>query len=159
MARIINNIFKIARMEAGLTQEDACGDLGIRDTTTLSRYENDVVIPSDEMVSKMVKAYKAKWLGYMYLSEYTNVGKHILPPLILEELGLLVLKFQKEYSDIEAVKKEMIEVACDGKVNDYEVLSWERSMKEVKELASASMSLLFRKEKASQGCSLERAIC
>ena len=158
MAKKINNIFKIARLEAGLTQEDACGELGIKDTTTLSRYENDVVIPSDEIVNKMVKLYSARWLGYMYLSEYTNIGRSILPPLLLEELGLLVLKFQKEYTDINLIKDEMIEVACDGEITVDEKLVWKRSMKEVKELASASMSLLFKKEKPSQDGRLVRAI-
>ncbi len=158
MAKQVNNVFKIARQEASLKQEDAIQQLGIKDSTTLSRYENDVTIPPDEIVAKMIQVYNAPWLGYMYLQQYTNVGKKILPQLVLGDFGLTVLKFQKEFSDINLVKSEMIDIACDGEVGVDEKQRWNVAMKEVKELIGAGISLLLKKEKPSQGCNLERAL-
>ena len=157
MVKTINNIFKIARTEANLTQEVACFKLGIKEVGTLSRYENDVIIPSDEIVNKMVNHYHAKWLGYAYLQQYTKVGRDVLPPLTLEDLGLSVLKFQKEFTDIKKIQPDIIEIACDGIVGQDEAIRWDGTMKEIKDLISASISLLLKKERPSQECNLERA--
>lgn len=142
-------IFKLGREEAGLTQEKASELLGIS-TRQLTRYENLEVIPDDLIVFKMMKIYKAEWLGYVYLQQFNNVGKVILPEITFEDIGLSLLKFFKEHSDIEDIKSEMIDIACDGVIDADEKPIWEnKSKKELKELVSATLGLLLRKEKGS----------
>ena len=56
------NYYKISRETAGYTQEQAAERLDIS-VRSLSAYENDEIIPPDDLVEKMVKLYNTKILG------------------------------------------------------------------------------------------------
>ena len=150
-----------ARKERGLTQEQACFEVGIADTSTLSKWETGKEIPSEKMVLKIVQAYDEPLLGYIYLHECTGIGQLVLPPIVYTDLDNLALRFQKEYNDIKTVQMDMIAIACDGIVEDQEEERWLDIQKEITDLASVSLSLIIRsfmeRKKHPQGCNLVSA--
>ncbi|KNF08095.1 putative prophage lambdaCh01, transcriptional regulator [Gottschalkia purinilytica] len=147
-------IYKIAREKSGLTQEEVIerlAELNIKlSTRQLSRYENEELIPTSYLVSRLMKIYNAEWLGYMHLQLKDDVGRILLPPVSFEDLGITVLKFQKEYGDIKEIEQLMIKMACDNKIDDTERQEWDQKVKkEVRELVSASLAVVYREEENS----------
>lgn len=160
MKKEYGNIFKLARQEAGLTQEVACGLLLIKDRTTLSRYENDQVIPNDELVYEMMNVYRAKWLGYEYFRLYTKIGRAIFPPIFRRKVGHLTLMFKKERDDLIDIERDLVRMTYDDVITEDEEEEWRSSTKEIQDVVAAGMSLLLVdiEKEPSQGCNLERAI-
>lgn len=150
-----------ARREHRLSQSDACELIGIADASTLSKFENGVKVPSEDIVVRMVQVYEDPFIGYMYLRECTSIGRMLLPDIITSELDNLTLRFQKEYNDILKIQTDMIEIACDNEVNDYEEERWKQVQKEIADLASVSLPLVIKSfitnKKPSQGGHLVRA--
>lgn len=149
------NIYKSARLYAGISQEKAAELLYIS-TRSLCDYENGRSIPSDEVVCRMIEVYNAPWLGYMHLKHSTEVGRKYLPDISFTDLARAVLRFQKEVGDLKEVNGELIEIACDGQISEHEKPTWQKVAKEIKEVVSAAFAILFaegQKEKA-----LERAV-
>ena len=150
-----------ARKEHRLSQQEACECIGISDPSTLSKFENGVKVPSEEIVVRMVEVYQDPFIGYMYLRECTSVGRMLLPDIITSDLDNLTLRFQKEYNDILKIRTDMIEIACDNVVHEYEEERWLEVRKEIAELASVSLPLVIKSfiqnKKPSQGGNLVRA--
>lgn len=138
------NVYKTARETAGLTQEKS-SDLLFISVRSLADYEAGRTIPGDDVVCKMIEVYSSIKLAYLHLKYSTAVGRRYLPDIILDDLPLSVIRFQKEYQDVSTVHKDMIEVACDGKIEEYEVPKWQKIKKEISDIASAAMSLMFVK--------------
>lgn len=147
-----------ARKERRLSQSDACELLGISDASTLSKIENGIKIPSEEVVERMITIYDDPFIGYMYLRECNPIGRLLLPDIITSELDNLTLRFQKEYNDILKVQTDMIEIACDNEVSIHEIERWSQIQKELAELASVSLPLVIKSfiknKKPSQGGNL-----
>lgn len=147
----------IARKNKKLTQEQVCLKVDIAEPAMLSRWENAKEIPSENMFEKLQTLYEDPYLDYLYL-RCTPSGRRVLPNIERRDLGNSVLLLQKEHTDINRVKDTMIEIACDGQIDEHEQANWEKSMKEVDELASACMALRFiQNKKPLQGCNLEKA--
>ncbi|WP_099192272.1 helix-turn-helix domain-containing protein [Tepidibacter mesophilus] len=146
------NIYKKAREIAGLTQESVIellkDEISLR---TLQYYESGERIPSSTRVKQLVKLYNAEWLGYMHLQQNDDLGKIVLPSIDLNTLSLSVLNFQKEYTDIDDIKKRMVEIACDNKIDEHEEEEWNDVKKEINELISAAFSLYLIKSKNLDG--------
>lgn len=141
------NIYKKARVDAKLTREEAVELLHVS-IRSLADYESGKTIPGCEVVCLMAEAYRADWLGYKHLKYSTEVGKRYLPELELTDLARSVLKLQKEVSDVTQINGKMIEVACDGVVEEHETEKWQKVQKEISEMAAAAMAVLFhQKEK------------
>lgn len=148
------NIYKIARKSAGLTQIQAAELINVS-VRSLADYETGKTIPPDDVVAAMVEAYQAPWLAYQHLKESSELGRRYLPDIDFSDLARAVLRFQKEVGDLKEVNGELIEIACDGQISEHEKPTWQKVAKEIKEVVSAAFAILFaegQKEKA-----LERA--
>ena len=147
-----------ARKEHKLSQSDACELIGIADTSTLSKFENGIKIPSEDVVVKMVEVYEEPYIGYMYLKECTKVGEMLLPNVLLAELDNLALNFQNEFEDVSSVRREIIAIARDNLIDEGEKSRWEDVIqKEISELLSVLIPLRiknFNTKKPSQGGNL-----
>lgn len=144
------NIYKIARKSAGLTQIQAAEAINVS-VRSLADYETGVTIPPDDVVCRMIEAYRAPWLGYEHLKYSTAVGQKYLPDIKFSDLARAVLRFQKEVKDLESVDRTLIEIACDGEVDETEKPKWREVTKEVEDVVSAALAILFtetQKEKA-----------
>ncbi|AFK87444.1 MULTISPECIES: helix-turn-helix domain-containing protein [Thermoanaerobacterium] len=142
MNKYCTNIYKEDRKASGLTQEQAAELLHIS-TRSLIDYETNRTIPPDDVVCNMVEIYKAPWLGYKHLKQYTKVGQKYLPDLNLTILPESVLTLQSETDDLEIVKKDMIKIAADGVVDETEKDRWQRVTKEISEMAGAALAVIF----------------
>lgn len=156
MSSKVLTIYRIGREEAKLTQIEAAEKLEIS-TRQLSRFENLETIPDSHIVSRMVKVYDAEWLGYKHLKEFDDVGRMILPNVKFENVGLGTLQFFKEHSDIEDIKTNIIEIVCDGVIDDDEKEEWSEYEKAIEELAGASLALRYAKRKSPSELELQKA--
>lgn len=151
----------IARKKRGISQAEACEVIGVSDPSTLSKWENGVVAPSEEMIIKIMAAYDEPIIGYVYLRECTKIGKLLLPEVLLSDLDNLALNFQNEFEDVKEVRREILEIARDSVVDEYEMPRWIQIRQEVEELIGVLLPLMIRnfaKNKTpSQGGNLVRA--
>ena len=142
MRRYCGTIYKQAREQAGLTQEQASYLLPIP-VRTLSSYENGSLAPSGELVCRMIEVYDAKWLWYSHLKNNDPVGKEFLPEANLGRLSTSVLRLQKEMADVNKINDSVVTIACDDKVSEHEKEEWKTIDKEVGELMSACIALMI----------------
>lgn len=144
------NIYKTARLMAGITQEQAAELLYIS-VRSLAEYEAGRTIPSCETVCRMIEVYDTHWLGYEHLKKSTEVGRRYLPDIEFTDLARSVLRLQKEVADVHNINNDMIMVACDGLVQEHEKETWKHVTKEVLEMAAAALAVVFsQKEKIAQ---------
>jgi len=142
MKRYCENIYKSARRNAGMTQEQAAEQLYIS-VRSLAEYEAGRTIPPDDVVCRMVEVYKAKHLAYLHLKQSTEVGRRFLPELHILDLPRSVLKLQKEVKDVTDINHHMVDVACDGMVEEHEHGIWQSIEKELMEMIGAGLSVVF----------------
>lgn len=138
------NIYQIARESAGLTQERACELLDIS-VDSVRAYEGGKRVPPDRVVIKMIEIYNAQYLAYQHLKTSAEVGQKYLPNIEIKELPIAMLRLQKEVSDFIKLKDEMIEITCDGIIDDKEKPRWDKIMKELDDVVEAIMALKFAK--------------
>ncbi|NLU53428.1 MAG: transcriptional regulator [Clostridiaceae bacterium] len=136
------NIYKSARKNAGLTQEEAAEQLFIS-VRSLTEYESGRTTPPDDVVCRMVEIYKAKYLAYLHLKNSTEVGRRFLPDLHIMDLPRSVLRLQKEVKDVTDIHPEIVDVACDGTIEEHEQKTWQDIEKELLEMVGAGLSVVF----------------
>lgn len=142
MRENFTNIYKSARRDAGLTQEEAAERLYVS-VRSIAEYEAGRTTPPDDVVCRMVEAYKAKHLAYLHLKNSTEVGRRFLPELHILDLPRSVLKLQKEVKDVTDINHHMVEVVCDGMVEEHEHETWQNIEKELMEMVGAGLSVVF----------------
>jgi transcriptional regulator with XRE-family HTH domain len=136
------NIYRLARDAAKISRYDAAESLHVS-VRSLVDYETGHTTPPDDVVCLMVQTYRTPWLAYHHLQTSTEVGRRYLPRLDLTDLARCVLRFQKEVGDIDTIKGEMVELACDGAIETSETTRWATVTREIQELAGAALSVVF----------------
>lgn len=144
MAQHYRNIYQIARESTGLTQEKASEYLDIS-VDSLRAYEGDKRIPPDRIVIKMIEVYDTQYLAFQHLKTSDEVGKAYLPNIEIKDLPAAILRLQKEVNDFIKLRDEMIDITCDGVIDEHEKERWEVIMKEINDIADAIMALRFAK--------------
>ena len=76
MSNNCENLYKVCRVSAGLTQEQAAELLAIA-PQTLSDYERDQARVPDDTVAKMAETYNAPLIAYYYLRRFSPLGKYL----------------------------------------------------------------------------------
>lgn len=94
----------------------------------------------------MIETYKTPWLAYEHARYSSDVVAEYFPALDLTDIARSVLRFQKEIGDIKKINPDMIDIASDGVIEEHEEERWIKVEKEVSEVASASLRLLFSKQ-------------
>jgi len=141
MRKYCGYIYKQAREQAGLTQEQASTLLPIP-VRTLSAYENGALLPSSELVCRMIDIYDCKWLWYLHLKLNNPLGKRYLPDVKLGRLSANVLMLQKEMKDVLNANDSVVSIACDDAIEEHELNDWKEVCKEIEELMGACVALL-----------------
>lgn len=142
MKRMCRNIYKAARHNTDLTQEQAAEMLNVS-PRSLSDYEQGRTIPNDDIVCKMIEIYGTDWLAYEHLKQSTEIGKRFLPDIDFTDLAKSVLRLQKEVRDLETVNNDMIDIACDGIIEEHETRKWQNVVKEINEMVGAALAVVF----------------
>ncbi len=128
-----------ARHCAGLTRECASEILGIA-PRTLAYYEGGRDIP-DEIIAKMVMAYKSPELGYHYLSNDLETGRLILPRLEAAGISSSALRLRVVMRRATAVIELIEEICQDDVITADEGEPFQRCAAPIKELAAACMGI------------------
>lgn len=144
MVQQYRNIYQIARESTGLTQEKASEYLDIS-VDSLRAYEGDKRTPPDHVVIKMIEVYDTQYLAYQHMRTRDDVGKSFLPNVEIKDLPAAMLRLQKEVNDFIKLRDEMIDITCDGVIDENEKERWNIILKELNDVADAIMTLRFAK--------------
>lgn len=134
------NIYKNARLRAGLKREPAAEELHI-DVRTLDKYEAFNGKAPDDVVKNMCILYGNRYLAYQHMKK-SPLGE-FLPELTEESFKGATLSVVNSFYDLEIALKGIIKIASDGEVNESEKEEWEQHKAELKNLASSILSLLL----------------
>ncbi|MHC1723018.1 MAG: helix-turn-helix domain-containing protein [Aminipila sp.] len=138
------NIYQIARESKGMTQEKAAELLNIS-VESMRAYEGDKRVPPDKVVIRMIEVYETQYLAYQHLKTSAEVGQTYLPQVELKDLPTAMLRLQKEVTDFIKCKDELIDITCDGVIDDSEKPRFQEILKELDDITVAIYSLKFAK--------------
>ena len=140
------NIYKNARIAAGLTQERWAEHLGVS-ADSVRKYESGERMPGDDVVLTMAEVSGQLILPYWHLTRKSRVAAAILPELD-QELGLpeAVLSLLIQVDDFrEQGLQKLLRIAADGKIDSSESQDFDTAMAQLLRLVSAAMALGFAK--------------
>lgn len=140
------NIYKNARVAAGLTQERWAEHIGVS-PDSVRKYEGGDMLPSDDVVLTMAEVSGQLILPYWHLTRKSRVAAAILPELDREPglpeavLGLLI-----EIDDFrEDGLQKLLRIAADGKIDEGETQIYNQAIQQLSGLISRAMALGFAK--------------
>lgn len=149
------------RRKRHLSQDAVCELIGVADASTLSKWENGVVAPNQQVVIKLMTLYNNPMIGLLYLTEWNEVGSTILSDVLLTDQKDLALSFQTNYEDISNVRREILNFAIDGMVNEDKASIWGECKKQINKFLGVLLPLylvIFNENKMPlQGGNLVRA--
>ena len=146
MKTYCKNIYKLCR-EAAWTNQDVAADLLGVSIRSLSDYETGKTIPPEDVVCRMVEIYNSPILAYMHLKTNNEVGRRFLPEIRVDNLSEAVLRLQMNKHSLDSIEPQIVQIACDGIIDENEIPIWTQVRTEMEQMASSVMSLLFIPEK------------
>lgn len=140
------NIYKKARMTAGLTQERAAELLDIS-TRSLADYEAGVRMPSNWLVDSMVTVYNTQILAVQHLRNSAQAARDLIPEvdaMRLPEAVLTLVDAIYDFAD-DRLDRELIDIARDGVISPDERERFDRVVQKIKAITAASMVVVCAK--------------
>ena len=141
------NIYKKARMAAGITQERAAELLDIS-TRSLADYEAGVRMPSNGLVDSMVTVYNTQILAVQHLRNSAQAARDLIPEvdaMRLPEAVLTLVDAIYDFAD-DRLDRELIDIARDGVISPDERERFDRVVQEIKAITAASMVVVCAKK-------------
>lgn len=138
------NIYKIARRNAGITQEAAAEQLGIS-VESVRAYETGQRIPPNHVVSRMVICYDAQRLAVQHVNLHDELASSIIPviqPRTLMESVVRLCNRLNRFSSRHSVER-LLEIAEDGRIDEQERAEFDAIVAELKALVQCGMELRF----------------
>ena len=140
------NIYKTARINANLTQEQGSELLNVS-VRTLSDYENSKYKVPDDLVVAMTEKYYASWLPIMHLK---NVAIGIsLEDVTFRELSGSTIGFQSSLGHIQDVLRHLIDVVSDDEIDESEVKTVQRIQDKLFDLLISTLNLIVSLQEKS----------
>lgn len=141
------NIYKKARMAAGITQEAAVPMLDVS-VESLRAYETGLRIPPNDVVELMTIAYHNQALGLYHLRESGAAAREILPevpdrplPEAVLRLCNLIFAFADKHRD-----RQLMQIAEDGRIDEGERELFDEIVGgELRELVEAALAVRYAK--------------
>lgn len=143
MDKDVRNIYKNARITAGLTQERWSEVLGIS-VDVVRKYEGDVVLPSDEVVLRMSEVAGQQIVCYWHLLHKSRCAGSVLPEVRLRSLPEAVLTLLVRLDDFSrGGLQDLKRLAADGKISSEEVIAYGEALAQLREVISAAYELEY----------------
>ena len=137
------NIYRNARITAGLTQERWSEVLGIS-VDVVRKYEGDVVLPSDEVVLRMSEVAGQQIVCYWHLLHKSRCAGSVLPEVRLRSLPEAVLTLLVRLDDFSrGGLQDLKRLAADGKISSEEVIAYGEALAQLREVVSAAYELEY----------------
>ena len=147
MDRKSGNIYRNARITAGLTQERWAEYLGIR-PASVRKYENGEMMPAEDVLLMMADVSGLKILPYWHLSQKSRIAGEILPkleePPALPQAVLALLISIENFQ--ERGLRDLLRIASDGKISQDEVIPYGQALKELTDLVRSAYAVGYSKE-------------
>lgn len=142
------NIYRAARMAAGLTQERWAEMLGVS-AEAVRQYENGVYIPADEIARRMAEVAGMTVLGYWHLCRKSRLASELLPQVEAAPLPQAVCRLLAALDKFYRAEHtaHLLQIAADGRVDDLEEEGFRVILAELDEIVRAAMSVKFAKDK------------
>ena len=147
MDRKSGNIYRNARITAGLTQERWAEYLGIS-PDSVRKYESGEMMPAEDILLMMADISGLKILPYWHLSQKSRVAADILPKLEgTKSLPEAVLALLVQIDDFqEDGMQELIRIAADGKVTRDEAAIFNDCLMQLQNLMQKAFALTYAEE-------------
>lgn len=131
------NLYSEVRNNLGLSREKASELLETISPEKLERIENEKQLPTPEDVMIMAEKYSEPSIKNYYCANQCPMGQHYVPRIEFDDLEKTVLKLVASLNAINAKKDQLIEIASDGVVHDYELASFVNIQNELEKLSFA----------------------
>ena len=140
------NIYKTARIKAGITQEAAAEAIGIS-VESLKAYESYNRLPPNRVVDLMCIVYDALYLAYQHNRISSGEIKVVPEVQVLDlprasiQLINKVIRFAEQHRD-----RELLQIAEDGVIDANERALFDEIMADLDELVRAALELKCAKK-------------
>lgn len=132
--------FERALMCAGCkSQEEAAVRIGTG-LRSLQKYIYGEAYPPCSVIAAAAREYGTHGFALQHLTTACPVATMYLPTIELRDLSTSVLMMQKELHDIELINHEMVDMACDGTIDNHERDRWQKKISP--EIAHAIRALI-----------------
>lgn len=138
------NIYRRARMSAGLTQERAAEKLGIS-VESIKAYESYTRLPPFDVVDGMVIVYDTQYLAYQHTRIVSGAVK-VVPEVEQLDLPRAALRLINRVRKLDARHDSLMELAEDGVISEAERPVFEAIVADLDELIRAAMELKLSRE-------------
>lgn len=140
MAESFSNIYKNARIRAGLKREPAAEELNIN-VRTLDTYESIDGHPNDDVVKMMCKLYNNNFLAWEHI-KLSPLGE-LLPELTKDSFQGATLRVLCDFKEVQKILDEIVAIAADGKLDASEKPVWFDNKNKLIQLAGSLITLLL----------------
>lgn len=142
------NIYKAARLEAGLTQEKAAEVLGISDSAVRT-YECGTRVPSVDVVERMVVGYNALHLAYQHTASTSNAAQ-VLPSLEYTDIQTATLRLVNRVLAFADQRRDrsLMMIAENGVIDADEQALFNQIAQEIDGIVKAALELKVAKKRA-----------
>lgn len=141
------NVCRIARKTAGMTQERWAEALDVS-VDAVGLYEAGKIMPSDEVVLRMIEVSGHTAIGYWHLLNKSRVARELLPAaerLPLSQAAIRLLLAIREFNDKKR-PEQLLWIAADGIVDPKERGEFEQIVRELQAIIQAAMQIQMSEE-------------
>lgn len=141
------NVCRIARKTAGMTQERWAEALDVS-VDAVGLYEAGKIMPSDEVVLRMIEVSGHTAIGYWHLLNKSRVARELLPDAERLPLSQAAIRLLLEIRDFDRKKRaeELLRIAADGIVDPKERGEFEQIVRELQAIIRAAMQIQMSEE-------------
>lgn len=141
------NIYRAARMTAGLTQERWAEMLGVS-PEAIRQYENGIYIPADEIARRMAEVAGMPVLAYWHLARKSTLARELLPKVEATPLPQAVCRLLSALDKFYRAEHtaHLLQIAADGRVDDLEEEGFRVILGELDEIVQAALQVKFAKD-------------
>ena len=139
------NLYKLCRTTAGLTQEQAAELLAIA-PRTLSDYENGHARVPDDIVDAMSNHYKAPLLAWHHLKQTSILGKYLPEVVMPQTNGDLMAQLSIAEWRLQQVVEDIKRIMGNGRVDELEKPNFRQAMEYVRQINSKLLSVIVYAE-------------
>lgn len=142
MEQDTRNIYKSARLTAGLTQERWAEQLGVT-ADTVRLYESGRNYPSDEVAARMAEVAGMPVLGYWHLKHKSALANDELPDVPRLPLPQAVIGLLAAIDELQPSIKELLIIARDGVVDAGETELFLDILDDLEEVVQAALAVKY----------------
>lgn len=135
MGKVSENIYKITRVEQGLTRDEASELLGTITPERLERIENDKFPIQPDEVCLMAEKYKTPALCNHYCANECPIGKEYVPEIKVRTLSEIVLQMVASLNTMKKSQERLIEITADGVIDDEELKDFVHIQEELEKIS------------------------